>query len=170
MHKHTQHACTRVCSMFLPGRSLKISPFSPFLKYRSCFSFSISLSVSRWRTHVHALVRTHKKENFNSICRGRNQSHISLVNPQWLSTDPDTNKVLSRWGQGLRRRTEGEERPAVWGPTGGWHCSSAIMGLVYGREGCRKEAAEIEGRERGIEKERERGGGGKNWSHLWYDG
>lgn len=35
------------------------------------------------------------------------------------------------------------------------------MGLVYGREGCRKEAAEIEGRERGIEKEREEGVGGK---------
>lgn len=52
------------------------------------------------------------------------------------------------------------ERPAVWGPTDGWHCSSAIMGLVYGREGRRKEAAEIEGRGRGTEKERERGGGG----------
>lgn len=47
------------------------------------------------------------------------------------------------------------------GPTDGWHCSSAIMGLVYGREERRKEAAEIEGRGRGTEKERERGGGGE---------
>lgn len=53
------------------------------------------------------------------------------------------------------------ERPAVWGPTGGWHRSSAIMGLVYGREGRRKEAAEIEGRGRGTEKERERRGWGE---------
>lgn len=52
--------------------------------------------------------------------------------------------------------------PGVWGPTDGWHCSSAIMGLVCGREGRRKEATEIEGRGRGTEKERERGGGGKN--------
>lgn len=52
------------------------------------------------------------------------------------------------------------EKPGVWGPTDGWRCSSAIMGLVYGREGRRKEATEIEGRGRGTEKERERRGGG----------
>ena len=157
-----------VCSCQVVGS--KIRHFF-FLSENIFYTFFFTLCPSLTHTHTHTRTCAHtQEENFNSICRGRNQSHISLVNPQWLSTDPDTNKVLSRWGQGLRRRTEGEERPAVWGPTGGWHCSSAIMGLVYGREGCRKEAAEIEGRERGIEKERERGGGGKNWSHLWYDG
>lgn len=50
------------------------------------------------------------------------------------------------------------ERPRVWGPTGGWHRSSAIIGLVYGRKGCRRDAAEIEGREGGIEKEGDRRG------------
>lgn len=121
-----------------------MSIFCPVIFF--LFSFLLFYFVPRWHTHIHARVWT-QYENFNSVYRGRNQSHISLVNPQWLSTDPDTNKVLSRWGQGLRTRTEWEERPAVWGPTNGWHCSSAIMVLVYGREGCRKEAAEMGERE-----------------------
>lgn len=159
MHKHKLHSCAY--SMFLPGYRLKIRSFFSLFEI-SFLLFFFTLCPLLTHTHWHTRTCAHtQEENFNSICRGRNQSHISLVNPQWLSTDPDTNKVLSRWGQGLRRRTEWEERPAVWGPTDGWHCSSAIMGLVYGREGCRKEAAEIEGRERGTEKERKRKGGGK---------
>lgn len=165
MHKHTQHA--HGSSIFTQGCSLKEPGFVFCLKKRTIFPTLIFLfqppslvdtyprAHRRTHTHICAHVHTHE-ENFNFICRGRNQSHISLVNPQWLSTDPDTNKVLSRWGQGLRRRTEREERPVVWGLTGGWHRSSAIMGLVYGREGWRKEAAEIEGQEREREATRER--------------
>lgn len=166
MHKHRQHA--HGSSIFTQGCSLKEPGFVFCLKKRTIFPTLILLfqppslvdtyprAHRRTHTHTCAHVHTHE-ENFNFICRGRNQSHISLVNPQWLSTDPDTNKVLSRWGQGLRRRTEREERPVVWGLTGGWHRSSAIMGLVYGRVGWRKEAAEIEGQEREREATRERG-------------
>ncbi|KAA8581934.1 hypothetical protein FQN60_008674 [Etheostoma spectabile] len=73
----------------------------------------------------------------------------------WEGEHLSCSNVDVRPGAEEENRERGEA--CSLGPTGGWHCSSAIMGLVYGREGCRKEAAEIEGRERGIEKERERG-------------
>lgn len=69
----------------------------------------------------------------------------------------------------MRLGSEGEnrrERPGVWDPTGGWHRSSAIIGLVYKRKGCRRDGRERKREMEGVEGEREK----KNRSHLWYDG